>query len=217
MAALSRLLQRARVLGSSEPEHYVFPSCEHATKTNNPSEVRSLDPTRPQKSRRTAWRKLVLEAARRAGREAASDALMAGLGLRQVIAAWKRAAAPYRGFRFHDLRHQAITELAEVGASDATLMAVAGHMSRTMLEHYSHVRMTAKRAALDKLESGLMDSLSVESQPAVQKVNERLRHNPRHKHPSKSRGSLQLTDLYGGRSRARTADLLLVRRYWSLA
>jgi integrase len=58
--------------------------------------------------------------------------------------------------RFHVLRHQAITELAEAGASDATLMAVAGHMSRRMMEHYSHVRKHAKRDALAKLESGLM-------------------------------------------------------------
>ena len=28
MAALVRLLERARALGSGEPEHYVFPSCE---------------------------------------------------------------------------------------------------------------------------------------------------------------------------------------------
>jgi hypothetical protein len=35
-------------------------------------------------------------------------------------------------------------------------MAVAGHMSRLMLEHYSHVRMATKRSALEKLESGLM-------------------------------------------------------------
>jgi hypothetical protein len=31
--------------------------------------------------------------------------------------------------------------MAEARAPDATLMAVAGHMSRRMLEHYSHVRM----------------------------------------------------------------------------
>ena len=77
---------------------------------------------------------------------------------------------PFRGLRFHDLRHQAITEMAEAGASDATLMAVSGHMSRRMLEHYSHVRMAAKRTVLDKLESGLMGG-PVESQPAVGKVN----------------------------------------------
>ena len=50
-------------------------------------------------------------------------------------------------------------------------MAVAGHMSRRMLEHYSHVRMAAKRTVLDKLESGLMGAPAVESQPAAEKVN----------------------------------------------
>ena len=92
-------------------------------------------------------------------------------GLRAAIAVWKRAAAPFQGLRFHDLRHQAITEMAEAGASDATLMAVAGHLSRRMLEHYSHVRMAAKRAALDKLESGLIGGPAIETQPAVGKVD----------------------------------------------
>jgi hypothetical protein len=61
--------------------------------------------------------------------------------------------------------------MAEAGASDATLMAVAGHVSRRMLEHYSHVRMAAKRTALDKLESGLMGVPTVENQAPVGKVN----------------------------------------------
>ncbi len=61
-----------------------------------------------------------------------------------------------KGFRFHDLRHTAITELAEAGTSDAALMAIAGHLTREMLEHYSHVRMEAKRSAVEKLSSGLM-------------------------------------------------------------
>ena len=54
------------------------------------------------------------------------------------------------GLRFHDLRHHAITELAEQ-ASDSTIMAIAGHVSPKMLAHYSHVRLQAKRAALDAL------------------------------------------------------------------
>lgn len=53
--------------------------------------------------------------------------------------------------RIHDLRHTAITRLAETGVSDATLMAIVGHMSRRMLEHYSHIRMQAKRVAMDAL------------------------------------------------------------------
>jgi integrase len=100
---------------------------------------------------------------------AARTALDSGNGLRGAIAAWKRAVAPLRGLRFHDFRHQAITEMAEGGASDATMMA--GHMSRRMLEHYSHVRMAAKRSALDKLESGLRGKLAVESQPSLGKAN----------------------------------------------
>ena len=151
----ARLLERARAHRSAEPEHYAFPTCENLI----------IDPLPPQKSWRTAWRKLVRETARRVGREAARDALDSGCGLRAAVAAWKRAAAPLRGLRFHDLRHQAITEMAEGGTSDATLMAVAGHISRRMLEHYRHVRMAAKRTALDKLESGLMGGPSVENQP----------------------------------------------------
>lgn len=30
-------------------------------------------------------------------------------------------------------------------------MSIAGHLSRKMLEHYSHIRMEAKRAALDAI------------------------------------------------------------------
>jgi integrase len=61
----------------------------------------------------------------------------------------KKAGLP--GFRFHDLRHCAITQLAENGTSDSTIMAIAGHVSRRMLERYSHVRMEAKRKALEAL------------------------------------------------------------------
>src|SRR5271165_2837003 len=58
----------------------------------------------------------------------------------------------------------AITELAEQGASDATVMALAGHLSRAMMEHYSHVRMEAKRAAVDGLATGLVQKRA-EEQP----------------------------------------------------
>lgn len=61
--------------------------------------------------------------------------------------------------------------MAETGASDATMMALAGHKSRRMLEHYSPVRMDAKRAVLDKLESGLMGGRTGEAQTAVAKTN----------------------------------------------
>ncbi len=70
--------------------------------------------------------------------------------------AWRKlsAAAGLKGLRFHDLRHHAITELAESQASDQTVRSIAGHVSQRMLEHYSHVRLEAKRKALDSLSSG---------------------------------------------------------------
>jgi integrase len=63
----------------------------------------------------------------------------------------KDVKSPLAGLRFHDLRHHAITELAESQTSDSTIMALAGHVSRKMLEHYSHVRQDAKRDAVNLL------------------------------------------------------------------
>ncbi len=112
MPAILGLYHRAQAVGGTEPDHYVFPACENGR----------IDPTRPQKTWRSAWRSL-------------------------------RKAAGIPGLRFHDLRHHAITELAESQASDLTIMAIAGHVSRRMLERYSHVRLEAKRRALDALSS----------------------------------------------------------------
>ncbi len=53
--------------------------------------------------------------------------------------------------RWHDNRHTLITELAESGAGDQTIMDIAGHVSKQMLEHYSHIRMEAKRSALEAI------------------------------------------------------------------
>jgi hypothetical protein len=67
--------------------------------------------------------------------------------------AWRslRKAAGLKDLRFHDLRHHAITELAESQASESTIMSVAGHVSKQMLEHYSHIRLDAKRQAVEAL------------------------------------------------------------------
>jgi hypothetical protein len=44
-----------------------------------------------------------------------------------------------------------ITDLAESGAGDQTIMDIAGHVSKSMLKHYSHIRMEAKRDALESI------------------------------------------------------------------
>ena len=53
--------------------------------------------------------------------------------------------------RRHDNRHTLVTEFAELGAGDEVIMSIAGHVSRAMLSRYSHVRMEAKRRALDEI------------------------------------------------------------------
>jgi len=60
--------------------------------------------------------------------------------------------------RWHDNRHTLVTELAESGAGDEVIMSIAGHVSRAMLSRYSHVRMEAKRYALDQIAVRQRDS-----------------------------------------------------------
>jgi integrase len=66
--------------------------------------------------------------------------------------AWRalRDAAGLRGLRFHDLRHTVVTRLLEAGEPDHVVESITGHLSRRMLEHYSHIRLSAKKAALDR-------------------------------------------------------------------
>jgi integrase len=53
--------------------------------------------------------------------------------------------------RLHDLRHCFATALAEAGTPESTMLALMGHMSRRMLEKYSHIRLKAKREAMDSV------------------------------------------------------------------
>jgi len=79
--------------------------------------------------------------------------------------------SPLSGLRFHDLRHHAITELAESQASDSTIMAIAGHVSTKMLQHYSHVRLQAKRTALDALSSKRFEQTHSKGEPGGYDTN----------------------------------------------
>ncbi len=69
-----------------------------------------------------------------------------------AMAASLLAASAWVTGRWHDGRHTFITDLAESGqASDETIRDMAGHVSKQMLKHYSHIRMEAKRRAVDAL------------------------------------------------------------------
>ena len=123
------------------PEHYVFPACEAA----------DIDPAKPMTSWRTAWRNLTRQIACPACGKSQQPAKVCCNG--KCATDIEKIKSPLAGLRFHDLRHQAVTELAESQASDSTIMAIAGHVSPKMLAHYSHVRLQAKRTALDALSS----------------------------------------------------------------
>jgi integrase len=96
--------------------------------------------------------------------------------------AW-RAALKRAGLqlRFHDLRHTCITKLAESQTSEQTLMAIAGHVSRSMIEHYSHIRLEAKRTATDAIvEKGVHQNVhqpaKEDSYPSPKSLMSGLRH-----------------------------------------
>jgi integrase len=133
------LWRRAQALGATQLEHYVFPTCETAT----------IDPTRPQKSWRTSWRHLTRVVSCPTCKRLQNPADKCSDDTCRTLI--KGLRSPLAGLRFHDLRHHAITELAESQASDSTVMSIAGHVSQKMLQHYSHVRLQAKRTALDSL------------------------------------------------------------------
>ncbi len=133
--AFAALLRWAGRFPKSEPDHYLFPTCEAAGIEREHPDTERINPTRPIRSWRTAWR----AALKRAGAILSGDP--------------SDPDAPPLQCRFHDLRHTCITKLAEGQASEQTIMAIAGHLSRAMLESYSHIRMAAKRAALDAIAS----------------------------------------------------------------
>jgi integrase len=77
-----------------------------------------------------------------------------------ALTAWRalRDQAGLPGLRFHDLRHTLVTRLLEAGEPDHVVESITGHLSRRMLEHYSHIRLNAKRAALDRLEESAKEA-----------------------------------------------------------
>jgi len=57
------------------------------------------------------------------------------------------------------MRHTFISRLAEnPNVSEQTMKALAGHVSRQMLERYSHIRSEAKQAAIQAIEQPSIQS-----------------------------------------------------------
>jgi len=54
-------------------------------------------------------------------------------------------------FRFHDLRHEAVSRFVEAGLSDQEVSAISGHRSMQMLKRYTHLRAEDLVAKLDRM------------------------------------------------------------------
>lgn len=84
-----------------------------------------------------------------------------GVDVTRPIGEWKKAwkiacKAASVTYRWHDCRHTFITRLAEnPNVSEETIRALAGHVSRKMLERYSHIRISAKQAAIASLDRSI--------------------------------------------------------------
>ena len=77
-----------------------------------------------------------------------------------------REAAGLPNLRMYDLRHNSITKfLEDENISERTVTELAGHVSRQMLERYSHIRMSTKKQAVDALARG-RSKLAPEPSPA---------------------------------------------------
>jgi len=107
------------------------------------------DPTTPMSGWRTAWRNLtpaiqcpICGNLQQLGEKCRNE--KCGAEIRPL-------RSPLHGLRFHDLRHHSITRLCEAQANDSIIREIAGHVSPKMLAHYSHVRIDAKRKALDAI------------------------------------------------------------------
>ena len=66
---------------------------------------------------------------------------------------WSKAAARagLENFRFHDLRHEAISRLVERGLADQQVAAISGHKSMQMLKRYTHLRAEDLVGELDRI------------------------------------------------------------------
>ena len=73
----------------------------------------------------------------------------------QFEKAWTtvKKRAGIHDFKFHDLRHEAVSRLVEGRLSDQEVVAISGHKTMQMLKRYTHLRNDHLVSRLDDVES----------------------------------------------------------------
>jgi len=135
-AIMEQLINRAKSLGSTRQDHYLFPL---RIKRN------LFDPTRPASESWIKYRwKLLVDAARRTCMHCAKG--------RQECQC--QTFSPILTFKLkpHNLRHQIITKLLEGGTPIETVRHIAGHgVDSVATRIYSHGRMAVMARALETI------------------------------------------------------------------
>jgi integrase len=75
-----------------------------------------------------------------------------GQTMGSIKTAFKKACrqAGVLDFRFHDLRHCAVTNLRKAGVSDSVIMSISGHKTHAVFRKYDRVDRQDRLAALDR-------------------------------------------------------------------
>jgi integrase len=77
-----------------------------------------------------------------------------GKRVRNIKTAFRKACrkAEVKDFRFHDLRHCAITNLRKAGVNDSVIMSISGHKTYAMFKRYNKIDRKDRLEALRQLE-----------------------------------------------------------------
>jgi integrase len=121
--AFTRLYRRAQLLGAHDPEHCLLPA-DLSRHTKNPDPLKGGPGFDPTRHQ-MSW-----------------DTAWSSL----------REAAGFGNLRFRSLRHTFITMMAERGTPRAVTQAMVGPMSGASTLRYTHIRQTAAREAIERVD-----------------------------------------------------------------
>ena len=160
-----RLWLRAQKLGATDPDHYLMPKHLSRIMYGRDKGKRGYDPNQHQVCWDTAWRSLTSAV------HCPACGLLQGPADKccseKCNAHMKDVKSATEGLRFHDLRHSFITDMVERGVPLGTIQAFVGHMSKRMLDHYTHISTGAARKAIELLDQEPMLTGTLGTVPAV--------------------------------------------------
>ncbi len=94
-----------------------------------------------------------------------------GKPMKSIKRSFKMACklAGIENFRFHDLRHCAVTNFRKAGVSDSVIMSISGHKTYSVFRRYDRVDRDDRKGALQKVENLIdTDKTLVENQSPLQ-------------------------------------------------